>query len=72
MFYGNTVLDLTKFAKTHPGSEKAVEDYKLQDVKETIFEIYPHSQSVIEVLQSHRIGHLNSEIGFLTLSSPAQ
>lgn len=42
VFYENDVLDLTLFAKNHPGGKKIIEDYFMKDISNNIFQLYPH------------------------------
>lgn len=43
-FYEDRVLDLTKFMNTHPGGKKALSNYLLKDITDTVFAVYPHKR----------------------------
>lgn len=42
VFYENDALDLTTFARNHPGGHKIIEDYFLKDISPKIFQLHPH------------------------------
>lgn len=62
VFYGKLVLDLTAFAKIHPGSLQAIKNYQLMDVEPIIFNVYSHPPRVVKTLKTFQIGLLNSAL----------
>lgn len=58
VYYGEDVLDLTGFVRKHPGGEKAITVYILKDIKNILFRVFPHSDSIIPVLMKYRVGKL--------------
>ena len=58
VFYGADVIDLTGFAPDHPGGLKAITVYRLKDIKNIIFRVYPHPNSIIKTISQFKCGHL--------------
>lgn len=58
VFHGTSVLDLTDFAKFHPGSEEAIRTYKFMNVESVLFKVYPHSPQTKKKLLKFQIGIL--------------
>ena len=56
VFYGGDVIDLTGFASEHPGGLKAISVYRLKDIKNIIFRVYPHPQSILTVIAKNKCG----------------
>jgi cytochrome b involved in lipid metabolism len=58
VFNGEEVLDLTDFAKMHPGGEKALTCYNLHDIENIVFRVYPHPASTASIMQRYVCGRL--------------
>lgn len=54
------MLDLTEFSKMHIGGIKAIAMYTLKDVKNILFQVYPHSNQAISVLNTYMCGKLKN------------
>ncbi len=57
-FYKGSVLDLTTFAKVHPGGKKALKNYVYKDITHLLFTIYHHKREILQTLNKYVIGSI--------------
>lgn len=61
LFNGSEVLDLTGFAKVHPGSEKSIFKFRLQNIENILFTVRPHKLPTLKILKKFVIGKVKAE-----------